>query len=55
MADAFMNAVGTVMPHSLSLRSRLGGKGEKSMADTVLFVTAHPDDETMFFAPAILR
>lgn len=22
---------------------------------TVLFVTAHPDDETMFFAPAITR
>jgi len=41
-------------PSPPSLRRVLAAPGSRPV-DRVLLVTAHPDDETMFFAPTVLR
>ncbi len=42
------------VPHTLSIRARNLKKPAFSSEDRVLIVTAHPDDESMFFSPTIL-
>lgn len=46
---------GVEAPLLRSLRSQFGQIGSHGKIDNVLIVVAHPDDETMFFSPTIMR
>ena len=47
-------AIALVSVLVVSLARWFGGKGSLKTEGRVLLITAHPDDESMFFAPAII-